>query len=87
MPSFELAKRNVSLAFCNSHAISEGPIRPNVPGIIEIGGIQVKTKPDPLPEDVKEFLEKGKHGAILFSFWSLVGYAHTDGEGTGGEYP
>jgi len=53
-----------------------GTIRPNVPGIIEIGGIQVKTKPDPLPEDVKEFLEKGKHGAILFSLGSNLKGEH-----------
>uniref|UniRef100_A0A6P4FHJ2 UDP-glucuronosyltransferase 2B15 n=1 Tax=Drosophila rhopaloa TaxID=1041015 RepID=A0A6P4FHJ2_DRORH len=76
MPSFEVAKRNVSLAFCNGHAISEGPIRPNVPGIIEIGGIQIKSKPDPLPEDIKEFLEKGKHGAILFSLGSNLKGEH-----------
>ncbi|KAH8353002.1 hypothetical protein KR084_008223 [Drosophila pseudotakahashii] len=80
MPSFELAKRNVSLAFCNGHGISEGPIRPNVPGIIEIGGIQVKTKPDPLPEDIKEFLEKGKHGAILFSLGSNLKGEHIQPE-------
>ncbi|XP_016965831.1 UDP-glycosyltransferase UGT5 [Drosophila biarmipes] len=80
MPSFELAKRNVSLAFCNSHAISEGPIRPNVPGIIEIGGIQVKTKPDPLPEDIKEFLDKAKHGAILFSLGSNLKGEHIQPE-------
>ncbi|KAH8317785.1 hypothetical protein KR074_010261 [Drosophila pseudoananassae] len=70
MPSFEEAKKNVSLAFCNGHGISEGPIRPNVPGIIEVGGIQVKSKPDPLPEDIKEFLDKAKNGAILFSLGS-----------------
>nr|XP_017014143.2 UDP-glycosyltransferase UGT5 [Drosophila takahashii] len=80
IPSFELAKRNVSLAFCNSHGISEGPIRPNVPGIIEIGGIQVKSKPDPLPEDIKEFLEKAKHGAILFSLGSNLKGEHIQPE-------
>ncbi|XP_017134248.1 UDP-glycosyltransferase UGT5 [Drosophila elegans] len=76
MPTFEVAKRNVSLAFCNSHAISEGPIRPNVPGVVEIGGIQIKNKPDPLPEDIKEFLDKGKHGAILFSLGSNLKGEH-----------
>ncbi|KAH8413432.1 hypothetical protein KR009_011041 [Drosophila setifemur] len=76
MPSFEEARKNVSLAFCNSHAISEGPIRPNVPGVIEIGGIQVKSKPDPLPEDIKEFLDKAKNGAILFSLGSNLKGEH-----------
>lgn len=80
MPTFAQAKRNVSLAFCNGHGISEGPIRPNVPGVIEIGGIQVKSKPDPLPEDIKEFLEKGKHGAILFSLGSNLKGEHIQPE-------
>ncbi|EDW55509.1 UDP-glucuronosyltransferase 2B15 [Drosophila sechellia] len=80
MPTFEQAKRNVSLAFCNGHGISEGPIRPNVPGVIEIGGIQVKSKPDPLPEDIKEFLEKGKHGVILFSLGSNLKGEHIQPE-------
>lgn len=60
----------MSVVFCNSHSISEGPIRPNVPGVVEVGGIQIKNKPDPLPEDIKEFLESSKHGAILFSLGS-----------------
>nr|AAL48561.1 RE03785p [Drosophila melanogaster] len=80
MPTFAQAKRNVSLAFCNGHGISEGPIRPNVPGVIEIGGIQVKSKPDPLPEDIQEFLEKGKHGAILFSLGSNLKGEHIQPE-------
>ncbi|KAM8717121.1 hypothetical protein ACLKA7_003915 [Drosophila subpalustris] len=70
MISYDQAKKNVSLAFCNSHAISEGPVRPNVPGVVEIGGIQIKQKPDPLPEDIKAFLDNSKDGAILFSLGS-----------------
>ncbi|XP_064546674.1 UDP-glucosyltransferase 2-like isoform X2 [Drosophila montana] len=80
MISYEEAKKNVSLAFCNSHAISEGPIRPNVPAIIEIGGIQIKDKPDPLPQDIKEFLDNAKHGAILFSLGSNLKGDHIQPE-------
>ncbi|XP_017025438.1 UDP-glycosyltransferase UGT5-like [Drosophila kikkawai] len=76
MPTFEEAMKNVSLAFCNAHGISEGPIRPNVPSIIEIGGIQVKKRPDPLPEDIKEFLDKGQNGVILFSLGSNLKGEH-----------
>ncbi|EDW64153.1 UDP-glucosyltransferase 2 [Drosophila virilis] len=80
MISYEEAKKNVSLAFCNSHAISEGPIRPNVPAVIEIGGIQIKNKPDPLPQDIKEFLDNAKHGAILFSLGSNLKGDHIQPE-------
>lgn len=71
MPSFDDMRKNVSLVFCNSH-FSEGPIRPNVPAIVEIGGIQIKDKPDPLEPKLKEFLDNSKKGAILFSMGSNV---------------
>lgn len=80
MISFDQAKKNVSLVFCNSHAISEGPLRPNVPGVVEIGGIQIKSKPDPLPKDVEEFLDSAKHGAILFSLGSNLKGDHISSE-------
>ncbi|EDW28731.1 GL18788 [Drosophila persimilis] len=66
-PSYYEMKRRISLLFYNYHGPSEGPIRPTVPQSIEIGGIQVKEKPDPLPKDLAEFLDNSTEGAILFS--------------------
>lgn len=80
MISFEEAKKNVSLVFCNSHGISEGPLRPNVPGIVEIGGIQIKNKPEALPKDIEEFLDNAKHGAILFSLGSNLKGDHINSD-------
>lgn len=40
--------RNVSLVL-TCHHFTDGPIRPNVPAVVEIGGIQVKAKPEVLP--------------------------------------
>ncbi|KAM7352845.1 UDP-glycosyltransferase UGT5-like [Cochliomyia hominivorax] len=69
-PSLRDMERNISLIFCNSH-FTEGPIRPNVPAVIEIGGIQIKDTPDPLPKDIAKFLDSAnKTGAILFSLGS-----------------
>ncbi|KAL9923631.1 UDP-glycosyltransferase UGT5-like [Glossina fuscipes fuscipes] len=69
-PTYQEMKQNVSLVFCNSH-FTEGHIRPNVPAIVEIGGIQVKEKPNPLPEDISLFLNENKiDGAILFCLGS-----------------
>lgn len=66
-PSFDSVKRNVSLVFVGHH-FSQGAIRPLVPNLIEIGGIQIKNKPDPLPSKIVEFLRNtDDHGAILFS--------------------
>lgn len=47
--SYDESLRNVSLSLVNSH-FSSGLIRPYVPNLVEIGGIQVKPKPSPLPE-------------------------------------
>lgn len=46
--SFSDAVKNLSIILVNSH-FSQGNVRPNVPAIIEIGGIQVKSTPSLLP--------------------------------------
>ncbi|EDV56661.2 UDP-glucuronosyltransferase 1-6 [Drosophila erecta] len=72
MPSLKQLRKNISMAFVGSHLISEGPIRPLVPAVIEIGGIQVKDKPDPLPQDIDQFLSKSKQGAVFLSLGSNI---------------
>ncbi|XP_017086628.2 UDP-glucosyltransferase 2-like [Drosophila eugracilis] len=72
LPTLNELRKNISMAFVGSHLISEGPIRPLVPAIVEIGGIQVKDKPDPLPKDIDQFLNKSTQGAVFFSLGSNV---------------
>ncbi|EDW42402.1 GM25983, partial [Drosophila sechellia] len=72
MPEYSEMIKNTSLVFFISHAASEGPIRPNVPSAIEIGGIQIKDKPDPLPQNISKFLGNATNGAILLSLGSNV---------------
>ncbi|XP_068141060.1 UDP-glycosyltransferase UGT5 [Drosophila tropicalis] len=71
-PTLAEMRRNVSLVFVNCHLNSEGPIRPLVPATVQIGGIQIKDTPDPLPKDIEEFLSKSEHGAILLSMGSNI---------------
>jgi len=47
--SYDEMIRNVSLVLVNTHFTSSGP-RPLLPNLVEVGGLQVKPKPDPLPE-------------------------------------
>lgn len=47
--SIEELTGNTSLMFINSHH-SLGPSQPLVPGVVEIGGINVKQIPSPLPK-------------------------------------
>ncbi|KAH8283042.1 hypothetical protein KR054_011685, partial [Drosophila jambulina] len=72
LPTINELRKNISMVFVNCHLISEGPIRPMVPGMVEIGGIQVKDKADPLPQDIEEFLSKSSQGAVLLSLGSNV---------------
>ncbi|XP_037814383.1 UDP-glycosyltransferase UGT5-like isoform X3 [Lucilia sericata] len=70
-PPLEEVYKNVSLVLTNHH-FSQGPIRPNVPALIEIGGIQIKEKPDPLPQDLAEIIESSDKGVIFFSLGTNV---------------
>ncbi|XP_001355874.3 UDP-glucuronosyltransferase 1-7C-like [Drosophila pseudoobscura] len=78
MPRYEDLYKNISLILFSSHGISEGPIRPNVPAVIEVGGIQVKDQPDPLPENIEDFLNSASSddGAIFLSLGSNVKAEH-----------
>lgn len=61
--------RNVSLILLNIHFSSSVP-RPYLPNVIEVGGLQVKSKPSPLPPNLQKFLNDSHDGAILFSLGS-----------------
>ncbi|XP_054730555.1 UDP-glucosyltransferase 2-like [Anastrepha obliqua] len=74
-PSLDEARRNVGLVFIN-HWFAQGPIRPQVPNLIEIGGIQIKEQPDPLPPDIARLLDESPEGVIYFSLGSNIRSAH-----------
>lgn len=69
-PPYQVASRNMSLVL-SSHHFSQGPMA-NVPEIIEIGGIQMDTKLDPLPQNLQCFLDGATEGVIFFSFGTNV---------------
>lgn len=78
LPSYEKLRQNVSLITGNFH-FSDGTIRPLVPAFIEVGGIQVKPKADPLDKDLQKFLdESSENGAIFFSMGSNVKISSLD---------
>ncbi|OXU22681.1 hypothetical protein TSAR_000187 [Trichomalopsis sarcophagae] len=71
MPSYRQLEKNMALMFTNSHYTYHG-VTPKTPGLIEIGGINIKNDTSELPADLKKFLDKSKDGFIYFSFGSLV---------------
>jgi glucuronosyltransferase len=70
-PSFLEVRLNISLLLVNHHH-SEGALRPTIPNLVDIGGLQTKEKPDPLPEKIQKWIDEAEHGVILFSFGSNV---------------
>ncbi|KAH8412156.1 hypothetical protein KR009_000229, partial [Drosophila setifemur] len=83
VPSYTDLQKNISVIFFASHEISERPIRPNVPSVIEVGGIQIKDQPDPLPENLEKFLKDAPHGAILLSMGSNLKGSHLNSDTIG----
>ncbi|XP_037817468.1 UDP-glucosyltransferase 2-like [Lucilia sericata] len=67
--TFEEARKNFSLVLLNQH-FTLGFHRPLVPNMIDVGGLHIKQKPDPLPQDLQEFLDNASEGAIYFSMGS-----------------
>ncbi|CAD7078256.1 unnamed protein product [Hermetia illucens] len=79
-PTYQEMLRNISLILVCTH-FSEGIVRPNIPAIVEVGGIQVKPKPDPLPRDLEKFLDgASKEGAVYFSLGSNARSADMNSE-------
>lgn len=48
-PPLSSLQQNISIVLSNHH-FSEGPIRPDVPAVVEIGGIQINDKISKLPD-------------------------------------
>lgn len=69
-PLEELIKKYVSLFLINSHYSTETP-RPYTPNLIQIGGFHLQD-PDPLPKELKEYLDGAKDGVVYFSFGTNV---------------
>lgn len=70
-PSLDELKKNVSLVLLNSHFTLNYP-RPYLPNMIEVGGLHINRVPNPLPTDIKEFLDNAEEGVIFFSMGSGI---------------
>jgi hypothetical protein len=67
--TFEEMKRNVSLILFNDH-YTQGRLQALLPNTVEVGGLQIKAKPSPLPENLQKWIDGAVHGVIFFSFGS-----------------
>ncbi|XP_058464090.1 UDP-glycosyltransferase UGT5-like isoform X2 [Malaya genurostris] len=65
LPKITELERKVSLILLNSY-VPLTSTRAKVPGLVQVGGLHIK-KPEPLPGDLRKFLDEAKYGAIYFS--------------------
>lgn len=70
-PSFDDVMKNVNLVLLNSHFTLNFP-RPYTPNMVEVGGLHINRVPNPLPKDIKEYLDNAKEGVIYFSMGSNI---------------
>ncbi|XP_058459800.1 UDP-glucosyltransferase 2-like [Malaya genurostris] len=70
-PSYDDVRKNVSLVLLNTHFSAHTP-RPYLQNVIEVGGLQIKPEPDPLPEDIRQWLDGAEHGVIYFCLGSSL---------------
>jgi len=65
-PSSYALVGNLSGMLLNTDMVLDYP-RPQPPTFLNIGGIQVKENPGPLPENIRSFVEGAKDGIVLFT--------------------
>ncbi|XP_065219034.1 UDP-glycosyltransferase UGT5-like isoform X36 [Planococcus citri] len=68
-PLREVAK-NISLMFSYVH-FSLNYVRPMVPNVVEIGGLNIEPS-EPLPQNIEKFINESKHGVVYFCMGSLL---------------
>ncbi|KAJ8963142.1 hypothetical protein NQ318_018607 [Aromia moschata] len=67
-PRLDEMRDNVALVFSNAHPVFETP-RPYLPNVISVGGLHIQ-EPEPLPQDLKSYLDAATNGFIYFSLGS-----------------
>lgn len=58
------------MIFVNTHRSTSKP-RPQMPGILQIGGAHIKP-PKPLATDLQQYIDESEHGVIFFSLGSFL---------------
>ncbi|XP_017771594.1 PREDICTED: UDP-glucuronosyltransferase 2A3-like [Nicrophorus vespilloides] len=70
--------KDVDLHLITSHHATESP-RPHLTNTIQIGGFHLYDREE-LPADLKQFMDKSKHGVIFFSLGSNIKTAELKGD-------
>ncbi|KAG5326428.1 UD2A3 glucuronosyltransferase, partial [Pseudoatta argentina] len=66
----EIALQSQAL-LVNTHSSIYGS-RPQLPNVIEIGGLHIPSRVNPLPKDIAEFLDSAHEGVLYFNLGSMI---------------
>ncbi|KAL0123286.1 hypothetical protein PUN28_005667 [Cardiocondyla obscurior] len=66
----EIAQQSQAL-LVNTHSSLHGS-RPHLPNVVEIGGLHIPSRINPLPKDIAEFLNNAHEGVLYFSLGSMI---------------
>lgn len=78
VPSFSELEKNTSLTFLTAHYSQEFP-RAVPPNVVNIGGLAITGKLEPLPKDIEQFIGRGTH-FIYISFGTVGEFLSLDKE-------
>jgi glucuronosyltransferase len=68
---FEIARQRLAIILSNSHYLVHSP-QPQLPNLIDVGGVHLKKHASPLPADIQQFLDRATRGAVYVSFGSAI---------------
>lgn len=71
IPNLADVSRNVTMMFVNTHYTLHGSI-PYPPNVVEVGGMHIPRKTNPLPKDLAKFLDEAHEGVLYFNLGSMV---------------
>ncbi|XP_063822363.1 UDP-glucosyltransferase 2-like [Ostrinia nubilalis] len=72
LPRLEEIGKNASVILVNTHHSLNG-VRELPPSVVEVGGIHLHNRTmQPLPRELKQWIEEAQDGFIVFSFGSLI---------------
>lgn len=71
LPKLEKIAQQSQALLVNTHSSLHGS-RPQLPNVVEIGGLHIPSKINPLPKDIAKFLDSAHEGVLYFSLGSMI---------------
>lgn len=71
LPELSTIARQSQALLVNTHSSLHGS-KPQLPNVVEIGGLHIPSKVNPLPSDIAKFLDSAHEGVLYFNFGSMI---------------